>query len=88
MKITREGVGHEVGAPRDIVKAGDVAMKTLVDAEQTEQEGRNGIGGSAPLSLPESGVEVIASTEYRALAHVQSLGGALEVKQATSQLQV
>ena len=88
MEVTREGVRHVVGFARQVVETGDVAVVALVHPEQPEEVGGDGVGCGAALAFPERCVEVVTSTQDGALSHVQSLCSALELEEATGQLQV
>ena len=56
MEIPGQRVGHVVRLTRNVIEARDVAVETLVYAEQAEEVGGWRVAGGAALSLPEHGV--------------------------------
>ena len=63
-------------------------MEALVDPKQTQEIGGDGVSRGASFPFPKGCVEVVASAEYRAFPHIHGLRGALELDEATCQLEI
>ena len=67
-------VCHWVRGSWNVVMAGNIAVKALVHAEETEEVGRRGSCGGAATALPKEGGKIVSLAKDGALAGVISLG--------------
>ena len=88
VEVARQGIGHRVGRPGDVVVTRHISVEALVRTEHAEEVRGDLVRRGAPLPLPEEGVEVVRLAERGALPDIERLGKGLEMEQAASQLQV
>ena len=86
MEIPGQRVGHVVRLARDVIEARDVAVESLVHAEQAEEVGGWRVTSGAALSLPERGVQIISFADDGALTNVKRLCNRFKVNEAPCQL--
>ena len=77
-----------VGQSRDVVKARDIAVVSLMDAEEPQEVPGRRVRGSAPFAFPEGCVEVVALADDSAFAGIKCLGKRLKMDEAASELEV
>ena len=63
-------------------------MVALVNAKQAEEVGWRGVSRGAASSLPERGIQVVASADRSALARVKGLDQRFQLDEAPCKLQV
>ena len=73
---------------RDIVKAWNVVMVTLVNTQQSQEVRPWRVGSGAPLALSKRRVEVVALADNGSFAGFERLIRGLEVDEAARKLQV
>jgi hypothetical protein len=79
---------ERVGAAWDVVMAWHIAMKVLVNAEKLEEVRGDLVGGSAALSLPVEGGEIVRLAQDGSFSSIILLAEDVEMQQSPSQFQI